>query len=213
MKKIPLLPTLCASALVLTLAGLTACSSTKLESSWKAPEVGSIHFNKVLVIAASPNITTRRAAEDAMRAHVPTAQVVTSYELFGDMGKSDDLARVKEAIKANNIDGIITMRAISDEKELNVNTTYMPTYGGYYGRGYGGYGYGYGMGYGSTTVTTDRIIGIETNIYDAKTEKLIWTAITKSTNLTKPEDFVKEVAEVVAKKMREQQLIPEAPKS
>jgi hypothetical protein len=197
----------------LAFAVLAGCSSTTLESSWKAPEVGSIHFNKILVMAASPNVTLRRATEDAMRAQISTATVITGYELLPNPDDVKNEAKLRAAVKASGVDGIITLRSVSDEKEVNVNTTYNSFYG-YYGHGGYRYGWGYGAGmpYASTTVSTDRIVGIETNIYSAQDEKLIWTALTKSTNLSKPEDFVKEVAEVVRKKLREQKLIPDAPK-
>lgn len=210
MKSIPFASVLLGAAL--TLAG---CSSTSLESSWKAPEVNSIHFSKVLVLAASPNETLRRDTEDAMRAQITTAAVVTSYELLPNADDVKNEAKLRAAVKASGVDGIITLRSVSDEKEVNVSTTYNNFYG-YYGRAgyrYGwGYGYGYGYPYATTTVSTDRIVGIETNIYNAADEKLIWTGLTKSTNLSKPADFVKEVAEVVRQKLREQKLIPDAAK-
>jgi len=57
------------------------------------------------------------------------------------------------------------------------------------------------------TITTDRVIGLETNIYNVKDEGLIWTGLTKTTNPGNVEKLVMEVAGVVRAKLREQKLI------
>jgi hypothetical protein len=58
------------------------------------------------------------------------------------------------------------------------------------------------------TLSTDRVIGMETNIYNAKDEQLIWTGLTRSTNPGNVQRLITEVAEVVRAKLREQKLIP-----
>jgi hypothetical protein len=62
-------------------------------------------------------------------------------------------------------------------------TSYSPYgYGGYYGHYGGGMAYNYSPGY----YTTDKIIYLETNLYNLATDELVWSAQSKTTN---PADF------------------------
>ena len=90
-------------------------------------------------------------------------------------------------------------------------------YGGYYGMGpypagyrsFGGYYNNYAMpAYTTTTVTTDRIISVETNIYEFPGEKLVWSSIASSTSPGDIPDLLNKVAEAVRKEMARQKLIP-----
>ncbi|MEO6876356.1 MAG: hypothetical protein ABI222_16185 [Opitutaceae bacterium] len=193
---------------------LAACNSTTLESSWKAPAVDSIHFTKVLVVAASPVDSLRRMTEDAMKAQITTVPVVTSYELLPNRADAKDRTKLAALIKSSGVDGIIIMRLVSDANEVTyVAGTPMPmpyrSFYGYYNRPYGLSPYFYDPG----SIRTDRVVSIETNIYDAKDESLIWSGVTKTTNPENVEDLVAQVTKVVRAKLRAQKLIPESPKA
>lgn len=188
---------------------LAGCNSTQMETSWKAPEVDSIHFTKVLVISTTPGDALRRSEEDAMKKQVTSVPVVASYELLPNAEDQKDRAKMAAAIKAAGVDGIIVMRLVSDAQEVSYTPgSPMPTpyrsFYGYYSRPYALQPYYYDPG----TFSTDRVIGIETNIYNAKDETLIWSALTKSTNPGNVDKLVAEVAEVVRAKLRDQKLIP-----
>jgi hypothetical protein len=198
------------TGLVASLFGLTACSnSTQLETVWKAPEVGSIQFTKVMVLAIAPDGATRRTAEDAMKAQVTGIPVVASYEVLPDMKDQKDRTKVARAMREAGVDGIVVMRAVSDDTEVSYSpggAMPMPyrSFWGYYTPPYAMQP----MYWDAPTITTDRILGIETNIYNAKDEMLIWSGYTKTTNPGKIDALVAEVAGVVRAKLREQKLIP-----
>jgi hypothetical protein len=198
-----------AAGFAATLLGLAGCNSTQLETAWAAPQAGSIHFTKILVIAVAPDGATRRQAEDAMRAQITAVPVVASYELLPSLNDEKDRAKVARAIEGSGVDGIVVMRTVSNEKEVDyIPGTPMP---GPYRSFYGYYTRPYAMGpmyYDSGTVVTNRIVGIETNIYNAKDEALIWSGLTKTTNPDQVDKLVAEVAGVVRAKLREQKLIP-----
>jgi hypothetical protein len=197
------------AGLTAALLGAVACNSTTLQSSWKAPEAGSIHFTKVLVIATAPVGSLRRLAEDTMKAQITGVPAVASYEFLPTLDDLKDRAKVAQAITSSGVDGIVVMRIVSDQ---NVDT-YNP--GGpipaYYGSFWGYYARPYAMQpmyWEPGSVTTDRVVGIETNIYNAKDASLIWSGVTKTTNPDQMEKFIPEVAAVVRAKLRRQQLIP-----
>lgn len=211
------------------LFALTACETTTLQTSWKAPEVGSIKFSKILIIGLAPVESLRRPLEDGIKSNITAVAAVSSYELLPDVKDQVDPKKVEEVIKANGIDGIITMSMTALEDEVTYHAggyvpTYYQTFPSYYSpgyalspyyRGFGGpYGaaYGYGAGYTQyeyvpPSVTTDVIMNIETNIYDARTQKLVWTGITTTKNPDDRHNTINEVATVIKNRLREQKLI------
>jgi hypothetical protein len=212
-------------ALTAVLLGLlTACETTKLETAWHAPEVGSIKFSKIVVVCIAPVESLRRPLEDAMEAEIKAVPTVASYELLPDVADQVDPKKLNAAIAAAGVDGIITMRMVSLDDKTTYNPGYeMPVYyssfysyyspayalGPYY-RGYPGSYYGAPMGYEYVppSVTTEVIMRIETNIYNAKDGKLIWTGLSRTSNPSESANLIGEVAGVVRARMREQKLIP-----
>jgi hypothetical protein len=219
----------------LLLGLLSGCKSTTLESSWKAPEVGSIKFTKILVVGIAPVDSLRRPLEDAMKAEITAVPTVTSYELLPVVADQVDQKKIMAVIKDNGIDGIIVMRMIAFEDNVEYHpggmvpvmdqsfySYYTPGYAlSPYYRGVGGYGaygagYGYGAGYMGPTayeyvppsVTTDHVMSIETNIYDGKTGKLVWTGLSRSVNPNESDNVIAEISGVVKAKLRAQKLIP-----
>jgi len=211
------------------LAAFTGCETTTLQNAWKAPEVGSIKFTKVLVIGVCPVDSLRQPVEDAMKAQITAVPAVASYELLPDVKDQVDPKKVAEVIKVGGFDGIVTLRmvALQDEQTFHeggyVPTGYStfssyyspgyalsPYYRGYpgaYGAGYGGYGMPMEYEYVPPSITTDQLMSIETNIYDAKSGKLIWTGLTRTKNPDERHNTIVEVAAVVKAKLREQKLI------
>jgi hypothetical protein len=217
------------------LFALTACETTTLQTAWKAPEVGSIKFTKVLVIGIAPIDSMRRPMEDAMKAQITAVPSMASYELLPDVKDQVDPKKLTAAAESAGIDGIVIMRMKALEDELTYNPGgYVPTgyqsFSTFYSPGYalapyyrgmgpysGPYGAGYGMGYGMgyqeyayepPSITKDVLMSIETTIYDAKTGKLIWIGLTQTKNPDDRHNTIPEVAAVVKAKLREQKLIP-----
>jgi hypothetical protein len=185
---------------------VSACSTAEVKDTWVAPDLTKISYKNVLVIAATKDGTARRTFEDAVVQAVPNANIhiTPSYVFLGDKDVSDTAA-VSAALKAAGFDAVVTMRLISDRQELNVNST-----GGGYGypmgyRSFGGYYGGYAMG--STTVTTDRILQIETNIYEFPSEKLVWSGVIESTSPGNLKQMATDAVAAIRQQMIKQQLI------
>lgn len=204
--------------------GLSACNSTTLETAWKAPEVGSIKFSKILIIAISPVDSLRRPIEEAIKAEIKTIPSVASYEYVPKIEDQVDPKKIDDVIKKSGADGIITMRMLALEDKVTyhegqmVPTGYTSFYGYYspgyalapYYRGYPGAYYGAPMAYEYEPphTTTDKIMSIETNIYDARDGKLIWTGMTRSKNPSDSDNIIADIAAVIRAKLREQRLVP-----
>jgi hypothetical protein len=199
---------LIATALAATaLLIVSACSTAEVKDTWTAPDLSKISYKNVLVIAATKDGTARRTFEDAVIAAVPNANIhITPSYVFLAGKDVSDAAGISAALKTAGFDAVVTMRLISDRQELNVNST-----GGYYGaypmgyRSFGGYYGGYAMG--GTTVTTDRILQIETNIYEFPSEKLVWSAVIESTSPGNLKQMATDAVAAIRQQMIKQQLI------
>jgi hypothetical protein len=100
------------------------------------------------------------------------------------------------------------MRPVAKEKEISSTPSSMymgPMYGGYWG-GYYGYGWGGAWG-GGTEIRTDTIVIVETLVYSMKQNKLIWAGQSKTTNPSRIDAFVKEVAAGAGKEMKKAGLL------
>jgi len=190
-------------------ASLTACATTSFDSSWKAPDaqpMGNLAGQKVVAVAVSKNAAVRRTAEDSLVSvlNARGAQGVASYSILGD---DTDEAKAKAAIEKSGAVAVVVMRPVAKEKEISSTTSSMymgPRYGGYWG---GYYGYGWGGAYGATEIRTDTIVIVETLVYSLKQNKLVWAGQSKTTNPSKIDAFVKEVAAGAGKEMKKAGLL------
>lgn len=129
-----------------------ACgSSTKLVSSWKNKEIASNHYEKIAVVAITPNSSGRylieRAVADDMKSK--GLKAIPTYEIFPFAGKVGELLsksenpeaikeRIKNKVKENNIDAIMIIGVMDTQKEQRyvpdrTNNYYYPGGTGYYG--------------------------------------------------------------------------------
>lgn len=192
------------ATLVLALAG---CASTNLGGSWTAPEVGALKFEKVVVIAATPDHILRREAEQAMRSNLGGVPVVMSFTLMPDEKTLKDREQVIAAVQESGADGAIVMRPLFNMAEA----AYLPDRGGpepyrdmwdYYSSDWGLSAFYQG------TVVVDTIVGIETNVYEVGSAKLLWSGVTTTKNPDNVAALVNEVVQTVRAELRKQKLIP-----
>ena len=195
---------------VLVVASLAACATTSFSSTWKAPDaqpLGKLSGQKVVAVAVTKNEAMRRAAEDTLVGVLNThgAQGVASYSIIGDTGITDE-AKAKAAIERSGAVAVVVMRPVAKEKEISSTPSmYMgPMYGPYWG---GYYGYGWGGAWGGSEIRTDTIVIVETLVYSLKQNKLVWAGQSNTTNPSKIDAFVKEVAAAAGKEMKKAGLL------
>jgi hypothetical protein len=179
---------------------LAGCADTKLEKTWTAPEVGSLKFSKVFILGLVKDDMVRRLAEIAIRNDITRVPTVTSFSVLPEISDLADKAKVIEAIKASGADGLIVMRSLYRDTEVEyTGNTALPMQYQIFSDYYGTY-YDVGAYYAADRrqVSADNIFGIETNIYDARTDKLVWSGQTRSTkNLVKGHDVNALISDVV----------------
>jgi hypothetical protein len=207
--------------IVLTCVFFASCgSNTSIVSSWRDPNatLSKENFKKVLIVALAKDESTRRATENRI-ASINPAVLNPSYNYLNQQNLNLTQEQKISIVQSEGFDGAITLRFIRADKE----TQYVPGTTNYYsGMGYPGMGYGYaggyGMGYGagfggwygayapayySPGYYQENVYYyIETNIFDLKNNKLVWSATTKSLDVSDVNTTIDEIMEACVQQMR-----------
>jgi hypothetical protein len=187
------------AVLVAAAAGLAVeCATTTVLSTWKDPNVGTLSFRKILVIAPSQDPSLRRTAEDELARHIKRAQAVPSYTLVADSEVGND-ELIRERARAAGFDGAVVMRIVAVDREAS----WVPGMwsGPYYA--YGGWP-AYDPGY----IRVDTYVRVETNVYSLPDDRLVWASASRTENPGSVRSLVSDTAKAVAHSMRSHGLIP-----
>ena len=198
---------------VLVLLGVSGCSSTTLVTRWNDTNYTGPQFNNVLVIGVIKDDLKRRYYEDEMVKIIRSngGQAVTSYNFIHDLGTVDDKAKIIAIVEQTGVDSVVITRLEAIDKEQRVvpaRVDYAPTMGGY--RGYGYYGYyrsSYQAVYQPAYTVTDTFVRLETRLFAAVSEDMVWAGVTESLNPDSIDEIIKETADVIGSDMREHGLI------
>lgn len=168
---------------------IAACATTQLNAVWKDPSYQT-RPARILVIGVAKNPINRRVFEDEfivqLKAHGTDA--VASYTVLPDKLQADR-EEIAAKVKSIGADAILITRLVSKK----IVQTYVP---GYAVPAYGPYAYGphayhpppyystwpdyYGRGYSYMYtpgyIAEDEYAVIESNLYEAKSDKLVWAA-------------------------------------
>jgi hypothetical protein len=195
---------------ILLIALTSSCNSTQITSSWRDPDkkISADDWKKVLVVALLRNETNRRRAEDEMVKYLHR-KGITSYSHLGENFNPKNEEALRNKIKDEGFDAIITMRLIDVEREKIFTPEQYYMYPVYY-RDYSHYyfrSWGYFNTPGYFTVTKKFII--ETIIYSIQDDKIIWSGITETYNPTGVKKLTDEIACTIHKKMLQEGFIEE----
>lgn len=189
---------------------LSSCASTSLTNAWHDQSYsGTNSLDDVLVIAVTEEETSRRLYEDGFVAKLAESGVrgVPSYSL-----QISDIEPTKQAVQtavamANARFVLITRHLTTDKKQhysppqpLYVDPYYSRVHR-YYPMAYREVRYSPGYTY---TVT---MVSIESNLYDARTEKLIWSAQSKSVDPKMSKSYFDGLVNVFAKDLQDKKLL------
>ena len=145
-------------ALLISVLFVSCGPSTKLVRSWSNEEVGSKTFEKLAVVALTPNNSSRYLIERAIVKDLKddSIKAIYTYEIFpmaGNLEQLGDLINDKEQLRKkviqkveeNSIDALMIISVFDIEKEQRFvsDNNLAVGVGGYYGNPYmmGGMGY------------------------------------------------------------------------
>lgn len=160
--------------LLLIVILLSACGTTQLKASWKDPAYQA-RPHRIMVIGVAKNPLNRRIFEDEfvrqLNAH--GAHGIASYTVLADR-QQDNQKAIAGKVAELDADAVLVTRLVS-QKTVQVyvpGTPYLPP--PYYATWQDYYGYGYQNLYTPGYVAEDEYAVIETNLYEAKHNKLVW---------------------------------------
>jgi len=188
--------------LILTVA--LGCASTRIVDTWRDPTFSG-SLKRIMVIGVTRQAGIRRTFEDELVRELEAKGVrgVASYTLIPEDGEVPK-ERLAQAVKESGVEGVLITRLVKVEKRTQVYpATYVgPPYLGFY-RYYSWAWVGY---YEPPQIYTYDLVTAETNLFDAATDKLIWSTTTQ----TYPNDVKKDIrdfAGVIVKVLADSHLI------
>jgi hypothetical protein len=205
--------------IILTAISFTACSpGTEITGSWKnndAPAAAA-GINTILVTALTPRVNARQSIENDLASALQKEgyKTIKSIDVlpptFTD-GEKPDKEELLSRIEGSGADAILTVALIDEQTESRYvpgNAGYAPVpQFGYYGTFWGYYNTWYPTLYSPGYYKDDQIYFIETNLYDAETEELLWSAQSETYNPTSLPGFASDFAEAVVSRMEEDDLL------
>lgn len=186
---------------------LTACATTQLDSTWKDPSYQA-HPGKIMVIGVAKSPGNRRIFEDEFvrRLNAWGTDAIASYTVLPDKEQNDQVA-ITEKMREQGADTVLITRLVS-KKKVRVympGVTYFPP--PHYGTWPNYYGYGYQAMSTPGYMTENEYAVIETNLYDASNEKLIWAASSETVVSGSNYELIRSYIGIMVKAMAGQGLL------
>lgn len=198
---------------------LCACgTTTKITGSWRRANATANGYRNIFVAAMTANIPVKQSVENGLQQQLqqPGLTINKSVDVFPPNFSTQTGAKrelLLEKIQGTGADGIITIALLRKETESryvrggaywNPGLRY-----GFYNRFSTYYGnwspYVYSPGY----YDEQKVYYLETNLYDAKTEELIWAAQSETYDPTNIESFLKGYIKAIKAQMVKDGLISE----
>lgn len=206
MKRTAVLGT-CAAALCALLAG--GCAGTKLTGTWK-DEAYRKPVNSALVFGVTGRETIRRLFENEVvnQLQARGVRAVASYTAFPTEDRQPKevvVAKVKE-LKV----GAVIVTRLTDKKtiERQYPAVMMSSPGGYYGTYTDYYWQSYDLVYIPGPTYEQQVFYLETNLYDASSERLVWSALSKTAVGDAVNQEIKPFVTLVMKRLADDGLVP-----
>lgn len=169
---------LVALGLVALVAG---CATVTITNQWKDPNWRGPPASHVVVIGISNSDAMRRIFEDTFVQQLQAAGITASAS-YTQISPNDTSVRLGDLIKSTGAEAILVTRVLRVQQRVNVT----PTGPGWGGPGWGGPGRGgfygwYGNAWAQTPdVTVTEEVILETTVWDARTQSVVWTVTTQS---------------------------------
>jgi hypothetical protein len=191
---------ICFPVVLLVMLLLSACSYSRVVTSWRDDSLQSGQLKKtmVLVIVKKDVIRNRLEDEFVLQLQKLGVQAVQSYKTFPDL-TGVDAQQIKASLVAAGLDSVLVARLVDTKNETSyvpATTGYSTTFGSYYG---GTHAVVYSPGYSYDYL----VFTLQNNLFAARDEKLVWSAVTETEEPQgSVDDALRDFAEVIIKDMK-----------
>ena len=195
---------------VISLSILCSCATTKLKSVWSDPSYQGGPLLRVFVMGLAKDQRIRRMYEDEFVRQLKTrgTQGIPSYSVI-PQDKIGDENFIDAKIRELRVDAVLVTRLVdvkTIEKYYPPEMYYVPApyYRGWRGYYRSGYQYMVTPGY----MTRDKTVVLETNLYSAQTDQLIWSALSETFLEGSAQSLISSLVSKLVDDMAAKDLIP-----
>ncbi len=196
-------------AVIVTVLTLGGCASTRFVDVWQDPDLvaGKLNGEKIAAFLISEDESRRRVVEDALARELTArgAQGVAGYTLISSE-TAQDVAAVERKLREESVQAVVTLRFVSETLETTTSPATwhrVPVYrrwDGYWTRGWG-------MVYEPGQLRTDKVVQVETLIYEMEEKGLIWVGLSKTVNPGDADSFIRELSLAVDEEIKKTGLL------
>ena len=215
MKKLLRMTTVIATGMIVS-AFLHSCatSSTAITGSWDKPGVVQ-QYDDILVAVLTSTTSSRSAIEEEIVRQLRDEGVGASQSIEilppRFIEDQDERRNILGAIQTDGMDAILTVSLIDKDTDMRYvpgGAAYAPypAYG-FYGTFWGYYNYWYPRFSSPGYYTEHDVYFMETNLYDAETEELVWSAQSETYNPVNLETFSENFAEEIVEELQEKNIV------
>ena len=186
----------------LAVAALIACScaSTKIDDVWVPKEAPGRTYQRLMIIALTQRPGARAQYENDFVDKLSNVKVraIASINVVPDVGDIDRKT-VEAWLEKFELDGVVVTRVVNVARKVEyIPPTY--TLGGWYGA--------WAVPTSPGAVVEKTTVSLETDLFDASTEKLVYSAVTRSFDPSSRTKAIHAVIDALAKDMTERGYLP-----
>lgn len=173
---------------------------TELATVWHEPGPTMLNFKRTVAVFASTDESMRRSVEDQLSMLFPNA--MPAYRAIPHAGQADK-ETILQQLRGSGFDGAIVMRVTNVSERVTYNGTYWgPAYG------FGGYwGSAWASPYDPYYVNVTQIVSVETNIYSLKDDKLVFAALSETSNPSDAGKLIRSVMRHINEELKKNGMI------
>ena len=193
---------------VLLLFLLTSCASSKITGEWKDPELGSKKFSSVLVIGVAKQPDRRKFYEDefAKQLNRQGVMAIASHTII-PRDRMQDKDTIVKSIEGLSVDAVIVTRlqGVKLQKQVPHGKSYQVPYGS--ANMYDYYNSSFSTAPTRSYAESHDYLQLESNLYDAETEKLAYSITTDTFVRQKFNSRIITYIETVVRKLQSNNLL------
>ncbi len=200
--RILIIAAICLSAL------LVSCSPTQTIAEWRDETINQ-RYRNILIVGVSREVILRRLFEENFvnKLKQMSVNATTSFSIMLSEQKISKQT-VKAAIQGRRFDGVLVTHLLGvEEKEVYHPPRYRPIRVPYYRHYYRYYSRVFDYVYEPGYYQRYKVVKLETNLYDADTEEIVWSMQSHTIDGDKPEHVINSVIKKTLKMMQKQRLI------
>ena len=190
---------------------ISSCTSESVIHVWNTSEEYQNPFTKIMVIGLvnNPGLRSELENEFVMTSKNFSIEMSNGMSMFPpELGKPlEDIERVKERLRKNGFDCILTVTYIdiNASRYISPNTSYEPQV--YYDRFRNYYYQTYDLVYRPGYFFSSTSFYIESNLYDLKDGALVWSGLSKAFETSEKDYFINQYSNAIFESLGDQGVI------